>query len=80
MDSIYDKDIFAPIQNPLECYDKHFILSPELWAKFDISDLVSVDFSKWESIKLIENGKFSKKYQKFPMKLAVFMFTALNPT
>lgn len=79
MDSIYDKDIFAPIQNPLECYDRHFILSPELWAKFDITDLVQVDFTKWDCIKLIENGKFSRKLSKVPNEVGGIYVYCIEP-
>ena len=79
MDSIYDRDIFAPIQNPLQCYERRFTLSPELWMKFDISDLVQVDFAKWDSIKLIENGEFSKELSKIPNQVGGIYVYCIEP-
>ena len=57
--SIYDMDIFAPLQTDLEAFQETYTLSPELWSKFKIDDLPGVDFSNWKEEKLIENGKFS---------------------
>jgi len=58
--NIYDIDIFEPIQSDLESYINDYTMAPELWAKFRIDDLPIVDYSKWKSIKLIDNGSFSQ--------------------
>lgn len=64
--SIYDIDIYDPISVDLEAYQNRFVMSPELWKKFTISDLPGVDFSQWKTVKLIENGSFSDKLSEIP--------------
>ena len=66
MDSIYDIDLYNPIKDDLERFKQDFVLAPELWTKFTISDLVGVDFSKWETIKLMNDGEFSDKLSDIP--------------
>ena len=64
--NIYDIDIFEPIESDLESYINEYTMVPELWGKFKIDDLPTVDFSKWESIKLIHGGSFSEDLSKIP--------------
>jgi len=63
MSSIYDE-----VEQDLESFTNTYIMSPELWHKFDIHDLTEVDFSLWKSIKLIDDtsGKFSEKITDVP--------------
>ena len=64
--NIYDIDIFEPIESDLESYRNQYTMVPELWDKFKIDDLPMVDFSKWESIKLIDGESFSGDLSKIP--------------
>ena len=43
MSSIYDQDIFGPIESDLEAFRNTYIMSPELWKKFNIDDLSGID-------------------------------------
>lgn len=67
LSSIY-KDIFEPVESDLKKYNEdRFILCPELWKKFHFDDLPNIDFSKWESIKLIdESGDFNDEISSVP--------------
>ena len=50
MASIYD-----PVMCDLESFQNTYIMAPELWGRFDISDLSDVDFTLWETFKLMNN-------------------------
>ena len=52
MSSIYDE-----VEQDLEAFTNTYIMSTELWSKFDIRDLEDVDFSLWKSIKKPESLK-----------------------
>lgn len=79
MESIYDRDIFSPIEKDLECFTQKFVLAPELWGKFKIEDLKELDFSKWESIKLIQNGSFSPEIKKIPNEFGGIYIYCIEP-
>lgn len=79
MDSMYEIDIFDPIKNRLELYQKSFVLSPELWRKFKIDDISSVDFTKWGCIKLINGGAFSPELSKLPDKHGGIYIYCIEP-
>lgn len=79
MDSIYDIDIFSPINDDLECYTQSFTLAPVLWKKFKIDDLENVDFSKWKSIKLMHNGVFSEELSNIPTQCGGIYVYCIEP-
>ena len=79
MNSIFDLDIFCPIENDLEAFQNTYTMSPELWRKFYIKDLAGVDFSKWERVKLIDEGTFSKKLSKIPSKYGGIYVYCIEP-
>ncbi len=79
MNSTYDLDIFGPIEKDLEAYTNTYIMSPELWRKFNIDDLVGVDFTKWERIKLIDAGTFSKKLSTIPSSYGGIYVYCIEP-
>ena len=80
MKSVFDKDIYDPISCELEVFKiNDFLLAPELWAKFNIDDLVDVDFSKWECVKLMENGKFSRNLSKIPTQYGGIYVYSIEP-
>ena len=66
MSSIYDIDIFDPIECDLEMFQNTYTMSPELWGKFNIEDLTGIDFSEWKRIKLINSGAFSEELSQIP--------------
>ena len=77
--NIYDIDIFAPLESDLESYKNDYIMVPELWSKFKIDDLPMVDFSKWKSVKLIDNGKFSRDLSKISTKYGGIYVYCIEP-
>ena len=79
MSRIYDIDIFNPIEDDLEAFQNTYILSPELWRKFNVDDLVGVDFSKWKRVKLIESGAFSDKLSSIPTKYGGIYIYCIEP-
>ncbi len=64
--SIYDIDHFAPLKSDFDSFTKPFTLDPELWEKFSIDDLKNVDFTKWNCVKLMDDGKFSEELSRIP--------------
>ena len=64
MASIYD----APIESDVESFQNTYIMVPELWGRFKFDDLKEVDFSKWNSVKLInkEGTAFSEMVNQIP--------------
>ena len=78
MNDEYDIDIFDPIEDDLEKYTNKFILAPELWGKFDISDL-NIDISNWEKMQLIVNGKFSTDLNRIPDEFGGIYIYSIEP-
>ena len=79
MNSIYDKDIFEPIDDDLEKYINRFTMSPALWSKFSISDLPHVDFLNWKREKLIQNGCFSSSLSSIPTQYGGIYIYCIEP-
>lgn len=44
--------LYDPVESDLMSYKVNFILSPELWDKFDLEG-IDVDYSKWDRAKMI---------------------------
>ena len=76
MSSIYDE-----VEQDLETYTNRYIMSTELWSKFDIRDLTQVDFSLWKSIKLISDpsGKFSENLVEVPNNYGGIYIYSIHP-
>ena len=76
MSSIYD-----PVNCDLEAFQNNYVMAPELWERFDISDLNEVDFSKWQSIKLMnaEADGFSEEVQQIPTNSGGIYVYAIQP-
>lgn len=77
--NIYDIDIFEPIESDLESYRNTYTMVPELWDKFKIDDLPTVDFSKFKCIKLIDGGRFSENLSKIPTKYGGIYVYCIEP-
>ena len=78
-DSIYNIDIFEPLESDLEAYRETYTMAAELWRKFRIDDLPGVDFTKWKEEKLIENGKFSSKLSQIPNSFGGIYIYSIEP-
>lgn len=64
MSSIYDEDLSFD----LEAWRNEYIMSPQLWSMFAIDDLPNVDFTKWHSMKLMNDtgDSFSQEIRNVP--------------
>jgi len=59
--------IYEPIHSEFSSHLRRFYLVPELWEKFNTSDLSAVDFSKWKMAKMMnEDGELSDETKKIP--------------
>ena len=45
--------LYDPVESDLASYQMTFILSPELWEKFN-SEGINVDYSKWARVKMMD--------------------------
>lgn len=46
--------LYDPVESDLASYQMTFILSPELWEKFNLEG-INVDYSKWARVKMMDN-------------------------
>ena len=76
MNSIYDDVDFD-----IESYVNQFKMAPELWRVFDINDMPDVDFSKWNSIKLIspEGDRFTDEIEVVPKNVGGIYAYCIQP-
>ena len=79
MSSIYDIDIFDPIECDLEMFKNTYTMAPELWGKFNIDDLTGIDFSEWKRIKLINSGTFSEELSQIPNSYGGIYIYCIEP-
>jgi hypothetical protein len=58
--------LYDPVESDLMSYKMNFILSPELWDKFDLEG-INVDYSKWDRVKMIDDdGNISPETNMIP--------------
>lgn len=58
--------LYDPVESDLMSYKQTFILSPELWRKFDLKG-INVDYSKWARVKMIgDDGNISSETNMIP--------------
>lgn len=76
MASIYDT-----VESDLEAWQNRYIMSPELWSKFSLDELDAVDFTKWESMKLMNDSGdgFSDQTKDIPTKYGGIYVYTINP-
>lgn len=48
--------LYDPVESDLASYQMTFILSPELWEKFNLEG-INVDYSKWARVKMMDADK-----------------------
>lgn len=70
--------LYDPVESDLMSYKVNFILSPELWNKFDLEG-ISVDYSKWERVKMINDGNLSIETNKIPNNCGgIYVYTIVS--
>lgn len=76
MTSIYD-----PVECDLEAFRNTYTMAPELWGKFNLDGLDKIDFTKWNSVKLMnETGNiFSEQIDKIPTEFGGIYIYTINP-
>lgn len=59
--------LYDPVESDLSDYAiKSFILSPELWEKFDLNG-ISVDYEKWNRVRMVgDDGELSDETNSIP--------------
>lgn len=72
--------LYDPVESDLMSYKVNFILSPELWQKFDLEG-INVDYSKWERVKMIgADGKISPETNRIPNEYGgIYVYTIVSP-
>ena len=75
------ESIYTPIESELQNYMRRFYLVPELWNKFNLSELRNVDFSKWKVAKMLnDDGSLSPETNKIPTKYGgIYVYTISPP-
>lgn len=75
------ESIYTPIESELQNYIRRFYLVPELWNKFNLSELQNIDFSKWQVAKMLDNdGNLSPETNKIPTKYGgIYVYTISPP-
>lgn len=75
METLYD-----PVQNDLGSFRRSFILSPELWKKFNL-DGINVDYSKWSRVKMMDsNGDLNPDTNLIPSEYGGIYVYAIAPS
>lgn len=71
--------LYDPVQSVLNDFKPAFILSPELWGKFNL-DGINVDYSKWSRVKMIDsNGELSSDTDQIPTEYGGIYVYAIVP-
>ena len=72
--------LYDPVESDLMSYKQTFILSPELWEKFDL-DGVDVDYSKWKRVKMVDvNGDISSETNNIPNEYGgIYVYSIVTP-
>lgn len=74
MGTLYDL-----VESDLMSYKVNFILSPELWDKFDLEG-IDVDYSKWDRAKMIgDDGGISSETNRIPKDCGgIYVYTIVS--
>lgn len=73
MASIYD-----PVECDLEAFQNRYIMAPELWGKFNLEGIENIDFTKWKSMKLMNEAgdAFSEQTNQIPAECGgIYVYT-----
>ena len=76
MTSIYD-----PVECDLEAFRNTYTMAPELWRKFNLEGLDEIDFTKWDSVKLMNDAgdSFSEQVNRIPTEVGGIYVYTINP-
>lgn len=70
--------LYDPVESDLMSYKVNFILSPELWNKFDLEG-INVDYSKWNRVKMISDGNLSSETNRIPNNCGgIYVYTIVS--
>ncbi len=72
--------LYDPVESDLMSYKQTFILSPELWSKFDLEG-VNVDYSKWNRVKMVDtDGEISSETYNIPTEYGgIYVYSIISP-
>ena len=72
--------LYDPVKDDLENFQNEFLMSPELWDKFNLDGL-DVDFSKWERVKFMDDsGELHKDTSKIPNQYGgIYLYAIIPP-
>ena len=72
--------LYDPVDFNLQIYANTFTLSPELWERFDISDL-GIDYTQWNSAKMMNNtGELHEDISRIPDTYGgIYVYTIRPP-
>ena len=71
--------LYDLVESDLMSYKVNFILSPELWDKFDLEG-IDVDYSKWDRAKMIgDDGGISSETNRIPKDCGgIYVYTIVS--
>lgn len=77
---VYMGTLYDPVKDDLENFQNEFLMSPELWDKFNLDGL-KVDFSKWKRVKFIDdNGDLHGDISKIPNQYGgIYVYVIVPP-
>lgn len=72
--------LYDPVESDLASYQTTFILSPELWEKFNLEG-INVDYSKWARVKMMDADKeLSDETNRIPNDCGgIYVYVIVSP-
>lgn len=72
--------LYDPVESDLASYQMIFILSPELWEKFNLEG-INVDYSKWARVKMMDADKeLSDETNRIPNDCGgIYVYVIVSP-
>lgn len=72
--------LYDPVESDLASYQMTFILSPELWEKFNLEG-INVDYSKWARVKMMDADKeLSNETNRIPNDCGgIYVYVIVSP-
>lgn len=72
--------LYDPVESDLASYQMTFILSPELWEKFNLEG-INVDYSKWARVKMMDADKeLSDEINRIPNDCGgIYVYVIVSP-
>lgn len=72
--------LYDPVESDLASYQMTFILSPELWEKFNLEG-INVDYSKWARVKMMDADKeLSDETNRIPNDCGgIYVYVIVSP-